>query len=158
MNQWPVELCLFKPGVTAQFKQSYSDQDKTDRLDGAVVADGWRFGRDLAVPFRPDATYLPLRCLTRYYFHITHNLAGEKAYSLVMGYLKASDYPHPDKQPFAKVLGAASQAVLQEFAAIDQIAALPFEELVEFIDLKGNRPFADPADNARKLHQVAHDA
>jgi len=158
LNQWPVELYLFNPRLTAKFKQSYSDQDKTDLLDAAVVADRLRFGRDLPVPFQPDDIYLPLRCLTRYYFHITHNLAREKAYTLAILYLKASDYTHPDKQPFANVFGAASQAVLQEFASIDQIAAMPFEDLVEFIDLKGKRRFADPADNARKLHQVAHDS
>jgi transposase len=158
LNQWPVELYLFNPRVTAKFKQSYGDQDKTDPLDAFVVADRLRFGRDLPVPFRPDDTYLPLRLLTRYYFHLSHSLAREKSYALAILYLKASDYTHPDKQPFANVFGAASQAVLQEFASIEQVAALPFDELVEFIDLKGKRRFADPADNARKLHQIAQDS
>lgn len=158
LNQWPVELYLFNPRLTAQFKQSYGEQDKTDLIDAFVVADRFRFGRDLPVPFRYEETYLPLRFLTRYYFHVTHNLVREKAYALALLYLKASDYTHPDKEPFQNVFGAASQAVLQEFASLEQIAALDFTDLVEFIDVKGKRRFPDPEANARKLQQVAQDS
>lgn len=154
LNQWPLELYLFNPRLTAKFKQSYGEQDKTDLIDAFVVADRFRFGRDLPVPFVYDQTYLPLRFLTRYYFHVTHNLAREKAYALAIIYLKASDYTHPDLKPFKNAFGATSRAVLQEFASIEEIAALDFTDLVEFIDVKGKRRFADPADNARKLQQV----
>jgi transposase len=158
LNQWPLELYLFNPRLTAKFKQSYSDQDKTDPNDAFIVADRFRFGRDLPVPFAYDETYLPLRFLTRYYFHVTHNLAREKAYALTIIYLKASEYTHPDKKPFKNVFGAASRAVLQEFASIEEIAAIDFAELVEFIDLKGKRRFADPEDNAHQLQQVVQDS
>jgi len=158
LNQWPLELYLFNPRLTAKFKQSYSDRDKTDPNDAFVVADRFRFGRDLPVPFAYEETYLPLRFLTRYYFHLTHNLAREKAYALAIIYLKASEYTHRDKKPFKNVFGAASRAVLQEFASIEEIATLDFAELVEFIDLKGKRRFADPEVNARKLLQVVADS
>ena len=158
LNQWPLELYLFNPRLTAKFKQSYGERDKTDPNDAFVVADRLRFGRDLPVPFRYEETYLPLRFLTRYYFHVTHNLVREKAYTLAILYLKASDYTRPDECPFSNVFGAASRAVLQEFASIEAIAAIDFEELVAFIDAKGKHRFADPADNARKLQQVAQDA
>jgi hypothetical protein len=101
---------------------------------------------------------LPLRFLTRYHYHIAHQLAREKAYCLAILYLKASEYTRKGKKPFTNVFGAASRAVLQEFASIEEIAAMPFDELVEFIDLKGKRRFADPTDNARKLQRVAHDS
>ncbi|MDX1522293.1 MAG: IS110 family transposase [Anaerolineae bacterium] len=158
LNQWPLELYVFNPRLTAKFKQSYSDRDKTDPNDALVVADRFRFGRDLPVPFQYEETYLPLRFLTRYYFHVTHNLAREKAYALTLIYLKASEFSHPTKKPFTNLFGAASRAVLQEFASIEEIAALDFSDLVEFIDVKGKRRFADPEDNARKLHQVVADS
>jgi len=158
LNQWPLELYLFNPRLTAKFKQSYGERDKTDPNDAFIVADRFRFGRDLPVPFEYEESYLPLRFLTRYYFHVTHNLAREKSYALAIIYLKASEYTHPDKKPFKNVFGAASRAVLQEFASIEEIAALDFEELVEFIDLKGKRRFADPEANARKLLQVVEDS
>lgn len=158
LNQWPLELYLFNPRLTAKFKQSYGERDKTDLIDAFVVADRFRFGRDLPVPFQYEETYLPLRFLTRYYFHLTHQLVREKAYALALLYLKASEYTQPEKQPFKNVFGAASRAVLQEFASLEEIAALDFSELVEFIDAQGKRRFADPEANARKLQQVAQDS
>jgi len=158
LNQWPLELYLFNPRLTAKFKQSYGERDKTDPNDALVVADRFRFGRDLPAPYTYEDTYLPLRFLTRYYFHLTHNLAREKGYALAIIYLKASEYTQPDKKPFKDVFGAASRAVLQEFASIEEIAALDFSDLVEFIDVKGKRRFADPEANGRKVQQVVQDS
>lgn len=156
LQPWPLTLHPFNPRVTAGFKQAYIDLDKTDPSDAAVVADRLRFGRDLPAPWRLDETYLPLRFLTRYRHHLVHQLAREKAYCLAILYLKASEYnlPQEDRRPFSNIFGATSRAVLQEFASLEEIAALPFEELVEFIDRHGKRRFADPATNARKLLRV----
>ncbi|MBM4467903.1 MAG: IS110 family transposase [Chloroflexi bacterium] len=157
LNQWPLELYPLNPRLTANFKKTYMDLDHTDPIDAFVVADRLRLGRDLPAPFRYEETYLPLRFLTRYRYHVVHNLAREKAYCLAVLYLKASEYTHPDKKkrPFSNVFGAASRAVLQEFGSIEEIATIPFDELVEFIDLKGKRRFPNPTENARKLQQVA---
>ena len=87
---------------------------------------------------------------------MVHNLAREKAYCTAILYLKASEYTRQDKKPFSDLFtSAASRAVIQEFASIEEIAAMPFEELVEFIDIKGKRRFPDPSENARLLQQVA---
>ncbi|MBU0492568.1 MAG: IS110 family transposase [Chloroflexi bacterium] len=158
LNQWPVELYAFNPRLTANFKKAYVDLDHTDPIDAFVVADRLRFGRDLPVPFQYDKTYLPLRCLTRYRYHVVHDLSREKSYCLAMLYLKASEYTRPGTQPFANVFGAASRAVLQDFASLEDIAAVPFDELVEFIDVKGKRRFSDPTDNAQRLQRVAGDS
>jgi len=157
LQQWPLTLYPFNPRVTEGFKRAYIDLDKTDPSDAGVIADRLRFGRDLPAPWQLDDTYLPLRFLTRYRYHLIHLLAREKAYCLAILYLKASEYNLPDEErrPFANVFGAASRAVLQEFASLEEIAALPFAELVEFIDRHGKRRFADPAENARKLRRVA---
>lgn len=162
LAQWPLELYMLNPRLTANYKRVFSDLDKTDRIDAFVTADRLRMGRDLPPPYQYDERYLPLRMLTpgtlwvRY--HIVHNLAREKAYCLSMLYLKASEYTRQGQEPFADVFGAASQAVIQEFPSIEAMAALPFAELVEFIDVKGKRRFADPSENARKLQKVAQDS
>jgi transposase len=165
LNQWPLHLYPINPRLTAKFKETYTDLDHTDPYDAFVTADRLRLGRDLPAPFRPDDTYLPIRFLTRYRYHVMHNLAREKAYCLSILYLKASEYtrqdgdkPHQDQRPFSNVFGAASRAVIQEFASIEEIAALPFEELVAFIDAKGKARFADPSENARRLQRVARDS
>lgn len=158
LNQRPLSLYVINPRLTSSFKQTYSDRDKSDEIDAYVVADRLRMGRDLPQPFASDDLYLPIRLLTRYRRHVVLNLAREKAYCLSVLYLKASEYSRQGKQPFSNLFGAASRAVIQEFASIEEIADLPFDELVEFIDVKGKRRFPDPATNARKLRQVAQDS
>lgn len=155
LNQWPLQLYAFNPRLTASYKKTFSDLDHADPVDAFVVADRLRMGRELPAPFKLDERYFALRLLTRQRFRLVHNLAREKAYCLTVLYLKASDYSRKDKKAFSNVFGAASRAVLQEFASIEQIATIPFDELVEFIDVKGKRHFPDPADNARKLRQIA---
>jgi len=153
LKQWPVELFPFNPRLTANFKKTYVDLDHADPIDAFVAADRLRLGRDLPVPFHYEERYFALRLLTRYHYHLAHDLAREKSYCLAILYLKASAYTQV--QPFANTFGAASQAVLDEFASIEDIASLPFADLVEFIDRHGKRRFADPAATARLLLQVA---
>jgi len=158
LASWPVDLHALNPRLTANFKKSYVDVDKSDLIDAFVIADRLRWGRDIGTPFEYDETYLGLRFLTRYRYHLVHNLAREKAYCTALLYLKASEYSREGKQPFADLFGAASRAVIQEFTSIEEIAAMPFAELVEFIDVKGKRRFPDPSQNARLLQQVAQDS
>jgi transposase len=155
LRAWPVELFALNPRLTANFKKSYVDLDKSDPIDAFVIADRLRWGRDIPKPFSYEEAYLALRFLTRYRYHVVHNLAREKAYCTATLYLKASEYSRDDRRAFADLFGATSRAVLQEFVSIEEVAALPFDELVEFIDRLGKRRFPDPADNAHKLQHLA---
>jgi transposase len=156
LNAQPVLLYPFNPRLTANFKKTYSDLDKTDLIDAFVIADRLRLGRDLPQPFSYDGPALALRFLTRQRFHLVHQLVREKAYFIAHLYLKASEYTH--LKPFADIFGATSRALLQDYATIEQIAALPLDDLVELSDVQGKRRFADPDDNARKLQSVAPDS
>jgi transposase len=156
LQPWPVALYPFNPRLTANFKKTYVDLDHAEPIDAFVIADRLRLGRDLPAPFHYEERYFPVRCLTRYRYHVVHALAREKADCLALLYLKASAYTR--LEPFANLFGAASRAVLQEFAALEDIAALPFDDLVEFLDQAGKRRLADPTANARRLQQVARDS
>ena len=156
LQQWSLQLYPLNPRLTANFAKTYVDRDHTDVGDAFVIADRLRMGRDLPPPYQLDARYLALRLLTRYRFHVIHTLAREKAYALAILYLKASEYGR--LKPFGNLFGAASRAVLQEFASLEAIAAMPFDELAEWLDVRGKRRFADPQDNARTLQQVARDS
>jgi transposase len=156
VQPWPLQLYPLNPRLTANFAKTYVDRDHTDLNDAFVIADRLRMGRDLPPPYQLDARYLAVRLLTRYRFHIIHALSREKAYALSILYLKASEYGR--LKPFANLFGAASRAVLQEFASLEQIATMPFDELVEWLDVRGKRHFADPQHNARILQQVARDS
>lgn len=156
LNQMPLALYPFNPRLTANFRKSYSARDKDDWIDAAVVADRLRFGRDLPQPFTCDEPRLALRLLTRHRFHLVHQIVREKAYLLAHLYLKASEYTH--LEPFQNVFGATSRAFLQGYADLEEIAAIPFDDLVELIDRQGKRRFADPQHNARQMQAVARDS
>jgi Transposase/Transposase IS116/IS110/IS902 family len=156
LQQWPLQLYPLNPRLTANFAKTYVDHDHTDLSDAFVIADRLRMGRDLPPPYQLDARYLAVRLLTRYRFHLIHAVAREKAYALAIVYLKASEYGR--LKPFGNLFGTASRAVLQEFASLEAIAQMPFDDLVEWLDVRGKRRFTDPHDNARTLQQVARDS
>ena len=158
LQAWPHELFLINPRLTANFKKSYVDLDKSDPIDAYVIADRLRWGRDIKTPYRYDEKLLALRFLTRYRYHVVHQLASEKAYCTAILYLKASEYSNDDKQAFSNLFGAASRTVLQEFASMEEVAAMPFDELVEWLDVHGKRHFSDPAENAKRLQRIARDS
>jgi transposase len=156
LKSWPLALYAFNPRLTANYKKSLGDLDHTDPIDALVVADRLRLGRDLPAPFRFDERYFGLRLLTRYRYHLIHSLTREKTYGLATLYLKASAYTA--LEPFADVFGATSRAVLQEFASLDELTTQPFAHVVEFLEVKGKRRFANPEANARTRLQVAADS
>ncbi len=156
LKQRPLLLYPFNPRLIATFRKTYSERDKSDLIDAAIIADRLRFGRDLPQPYVCDEPYQALRFLTRHRFHLVHQIVREKAYFLAHLYLKASEYTH--LKPFGDVFGATSRALLQGYANIEAIAAIPFDDLVEIIDQLGKRRFAAPEDNARQMLTVARDS
>jgi transposase len=156
LADWPVWLYPFNPKVIRHFRKSLGDWDKTDELDTAVIVERLRFGRELPQPFRMEERYLPLRTLTRYRYHLVGELIRVKSHALSLVYLQASQYTL--EPAFGNIFGATSQAVLKAFPAMETIAAMPFVELVEWLDVQGKRRFADPEDNARRLQQIAQES
>jgi transposase len=156
LADWSLSLYPFNPKIIHNFRKSLGDWNKTDDLDTAVIAERLRFGRELPYPFHMEARYLPLRTLTRYRCHLVGELVRVKAHTLSLVYLQASEYTVDP--PFSNTFGKTSQAVLKEFPSLETIAAMPFDELVEWLDVKGKRRFPQPEDNARRLQQIAHDS
>lgn len=154
----PVTLYPFNPRLVHNFKKALGEEEKTDLGDAGAIAERLRFGKKLPRPFAMEEMYLPLRTLTRYRYHLVQELVRVKSYCLSLVYLKATDYTDKKKRPFSDTFGVTSQAVLRQFATLDEIAAMPFDELVEWLDVKGKRRFPNPEENARKLQQVAADA
>lgn len=154
----PLTLYPFNPRLVHNFKKALGEEEKTDLHDAGVIAERLRFGKKLPRPFSMEEMYLPLRTLTRYRYHLVRELVRVKSYCLSLIYLKATDYTDQRKQPFSDTFGATSQAVLRQFATLDEIANMPLAELAEWLDVKGKRRFPNPEENARKLQQVATDA
>jgi len=156
LADWPVALYPFNPKVIHKFRHSLGDWDKTDHLDALVIAERLRLGRQLPYPFHMEERYLPLRTLTRYRYHLVGELVRVKSHALSLVYLQASDYTVDPA--FGDIFGKTSQAVLKEFPSLETVAAMPFDDLVEWLDVKGKRRFADPEDNARRLQRIAQDS
>jgi transposase len=153
LNQRPLALYSLNPRLVSKLKQAYSDDDKTDLTDAFVVADRLRMGRDLPRPFHDDLPYMQVRLLTRHRRHLVCDLVREKSFFLAHLYLKASEYTHI--QPFANTFGATSRTVIRDYS-MEQIAALPLDDLAETLDALGKRHFADPRLTACSLQAVAH--
>jgi len=148
-------LVVFNPRLIQGFRAAGAAMDKTDPEDAFLIAERLRFGRLPDYP-PPDARYFPLQRLTRYRFHLVHTLVRVKAHALTLLFLAASEYDR--LEPFSDPFGATSIAVLTEFGGLDELAAVPLEELTAFIDEQGRHRFADPAEPARLLKQVAADS
>jgi transposase len=148
-------LYLFNPRAIKQFKKALAERDKVDPKDAYAVVERLRFGGRLPHEVTFDERYLPLQRLTRYRYHLSHALAREKVYArMVPIYLKASDYTRKPK-PFSDVFGATSRHILSEYATIDELAALPLDDLAEELDRVGRHHFKDATDNARRLQRAA---
>ena len=50
---------------------------------------------------------------------------------------------------------ATSQTIIRQYASLEEIAAIPLDDLVETIDRLGKRRFADPLQAAQTLQEVA---
>ncbi len=155
LGRWPLDLYAFNPRLTAKYKESFSDKDKDDDTDAYMTADRLRTypRKELPAPFAPALRHLALRFLTRYRYHLVKDLVREKNYGLAILYLKASEYR--TEHPFGDVFGATSRAVIAEFASCEDIAALPLDQLIAWLDVQGHGRFPDPAKVARELQRVA---
>lgn len=156
LQAWPVTLYALNPRLPAKHAQTFSDLDKTDRNDALVIADHLRTARTLPRPFQGPPPRLALRLLTRYRYHLVHTLAREKQYARSLLYLKASAYQLDP--PFTDIFGAASRAVITQFANLEQLAACPLDELAAWLQVHAKGCLRDPQATAAALHRVAQDS
>ena len=83
-------------------------------------------------------------------------LVRVKSHALSLVYLQSSEYTVDPA--FSNIFSKTSQAVLKEFPSPETIATMPFDDLVEWLDAKGKRRFAQPEANAHRLQRIAQDS
>lgn len=135
----------------ARFKKGYDSLPKNDRLDAWVIADHLRFGR-LSNAMNDAYQYEALQRLTRTRYHMMQTLTREKTYCLNNVFLKFSTMR--TDSPFSDTYGTTSLAVIQELEP-EQICAMSMEDLIDFLQQKGNNHFADPQKIALDLKKIA---
>lgn len=146
----PAIIC-FNPAIIDGFKKSFSNLPKNDYLDAFIIAERLRFGR-LPKSCPVDFRYLALQRLTRHRFHIVGNIAREKNYFLSNLFLKFNGLCQ--NNVFSNNFGATATELLHEFLTIDDIAARPLDELIDFIMEKGRQRFEDPQSTALALKEA----
>jgi len=148
------QIFVLNPAIVNGFKKTLTFRQKTDDLDAKLIADCVRFGR--VVPSSiPDLRYTALQRLTRYRYQMVQSITNEKNRALHLVYLKFSSYRSDSL--FSDTFGKASTSILETFS-VEEISAMPIEDLVTFICENGNNRLKDPAAIAAKLQSLARRA
>ena len=145
----------FNPKLTAGLKKAYADIDKTDYIDPFIIAERLRFAK-LPEPYEGSKIYFPLKRLTRYRHHLVNSIAREKNYFPTHLFLKFSSFSV--LRPFGNTFGKTSLAVLTDFLSVDELAAMPIEELVDFIIKQGRNRFKEPEKIAEAVNKAARES
>ena len=148
-----LNLFLLNPRWVKWFKKCFAEDDKSDQKDPFYIAERTRT-RPTSTWSPPDC--LPLRFYTRLRFHIVQNLAREKCYFSAFLFLKASSYRC--LKPFSDVFGATSRLALTQNPSLDELSQLPVDDLALLLQQFSGNHLSHPADNARKLQQVAQES
>ncbi len=147
-----LKLFLLNPRWVRWFKKCFAQDHKSDEKDPFYIAERTRTRRP-DVAWSPDVETLALRFYTRLRFHLVQNLAREKCYFSAFLFLRASSYRR--LKPFSDVFGVTSRLVLTQTPSLDELAALPVEDLALCLHELSGHHLRDPSDNARKLKRVS---
>ena len=150
-----LDLFLLNPRWVHWFKKCFAQDNKCDEKDPFYIAERTRTRRPEST-WSPQLATLPLRFYTRLRFHLVKNLAREKCYFSSFLFLKASSYRR--LKPFSDVFGVTSRLVLTQTPNLDQLAALPVEDLAMHLHELSGHHLRDPFRNARKLKRVAKES
>ena len=126
----PTTVYLLQPRSVHAYAQSYgAKRGKTDRQDAWLIAELLDLPKLLPHPFRVADRTLALQRLTRHRFHLVRQMTRLKNYAASYLFLKANGLvQHP---PQSDRFGAATQAVLEAYHTVEDIAAASLEDLVQ---------------------------
>ncbi|MDP3130455.1 MAG: IS110 family transposase, partial [Bacillota bacterium] len=148
---------LINPKITRNYRESFTDMDKTDPADAYLLADLARVGRtDKLFPFR-GSQKLALQRLTRHRMHVSELITVEKNYALNNIYLKFSafDAIQAGKTVFSDTFSVSAMSVLTEFRTTDEIVETPLEDLAAFLIHSSKNRLDDPLHTADLLKKAA---
>ncbi len=118
--------------------------------DARAIAERLRFGH-LPTATVPDDFWQALRRLTRYRYHLIHDLVGRNSASLSLPVSQTERLAAGSAHQ--RPLGAASIALLTEFTAED-LAQMPLTALADLIAQRGRHAFDDLVATARRVQEV----
>ena len=150
----PTTVYLLQPRAVHAYAQSHgAKRGKTDRQDAWLIAELLGHPKLLPHPFRVADRTLALQRLTRHRFHLVRQITRLKNYAASYLFLKANGLvQHP---PQSDRFGAATQAVLEAYHTVEDIAAASLEDLVQCLQQGARGHLADPDQVAQAVRQAA---
>lgn len=149
------EIYRFNPKIIHHFKKVLKDLEKTDFVDAEIIAKRLKFG-NLPAPYSSLQEYQPLQRLTRYRFHLIHEIVREKGFLLSHLFLKHSAICL--KRPIKRVLGATSRTLINEYLSADEICQASLEELSQLIVKASRNRIQEPEKLAQLIKQVSRES
>ena len=147
------QLFVLNPKRVAKFKESYDDLEKNDYIDSFVIADCLRFGRINNSVSESDYRYDALKKLTRARFEAVRNLSREKQRFANLLFAKYSSLAQ--EKVFSDAFSKTALSIYEDFDSAEELAAMPLEELTEFLIQKGKNRFPDPQKVAQAVSAAA---
>jgi transposase len=144
-----VEVVVMNPKAIHRFKGLF-DEDKTDQIDAYRIADFLRFDR-FNVSLLKEEQYMALQRLTRSRYQLIWQLTEMKQHFLENLYYKCNTLT---KEIDTSVFGSTMMDLLTDSMSLDEIAAMPLENLAAFLQAKGRGRFSDPDKLAQSISKA----
>lgn len=144
-----VEVVVMNPNAIHRFKGLF-DEDKTDRIDSYRIADFLRFDR-FNVSLLKEEQYMALQRLTCSRYQLICQLTEMKQHFLENLYYKCNTLT---KEIDTSVFGSTMMDLLTDSMSLDEIAAMPLENLAAFLQEKGRGRFSDPDKLAKSIFKA----
>jgi transposase len=144
-----VEVVVMNPKAIHRFKGLF-DEDKTDQIDAYRIADFLRFDR-FNVSLLKEEQYMALQRLTRSRYQLIWQLTEMKQHFLENLYYKCNTLT---KEIDTSVFGSTMMDLLTDSMSLDEIAAMPLEDLAAFLQAKGRGRFSDPDKLAQSISKA----
>lgn len=149
LNALNVEVVVMNPKAIHRFKGLF-DEDKTDQIDAYRIADFLRFDR-FNVSLLKEEQYMALQRLTRSRYQLICQLTEMKQHFLENLYYKCNTLT---KEVDTSVFGSTMMDLLTDSMSLDEIAAMPLENLAAFLQEKGRGRFSDPDKLAQSISKA----
>ena len=148
-----LETDVVNPRKTKQFHDAFED-NKNDPIDAYYIAEYLRFGK-YRVTIPRQEQYLALQRLTRTRFEVVSSLTRAKQHFIEALYYRLNKLVTVDKDNIdTSVFGATMLYIITNSKTLDEIAEMPIEELIDYLQSKGHGRFSDPEALAKAIKKA----
>lgn len=145
-----IDAVLLNPRDTKRYKDIF-EASKSDTIDAFYIADFLRTGHYTTDIVRQEE-YLALQRLTRSRFEVVQSLTRSKQHFIENLYYKVNKLA---VEPLGTSLfGSTMMELLTADISTEDLAALPLEDLAEFLDQKSRGRFSDPQKLAETIQKA----